>query len=63
MAQVRGEVRTEQNGPPGKLLIGKRITLIDPEEAGWGGLDWIYLTQDNDQRHDIVRTVTVFAAP
>jgi hypothetical protein len=34
---------------------------IDLEKAGWGGLDWIYLAQSNDQRQDVVRMVTNFA--
>jgi len=46
-----------------KQVTSSWIILIDLEEAGWDGLDWIYLTQNNDRRHDIVGMVTGFALP
>jgi len=45
------------------LFIGNWTILIGLEEAGWDGLDWIYLTQDNDQLHVVVRMVMGFALP
>jgi hypothetical protein len=30
---------------------------MDPRETGWGGMDWIYLTQDRDQWMTLVNTI------
>jgi hypothetical protein len=30
---------------------------MDLREIGWGGVEWIYLTQDRDRWRDVVNTV------
>jgi hypothetical protein len=29
---------------------------MDPKEIEWEGIDWIYLTEDNDQQQALLRT-------
>jgi hypothetical protein len=36
---------------------------MDLRETGWGGMDWIYLAQDKDQRWALVKTVTNLRVP
>jgi hypothetical protein len=36
---------------------------IDLREIGWGGMDWIDLGQDMDQRRALVNTVLFFQVP
>jgi hypothetical protein len=55
--------------PEGKRPIGRprrRWTdniIMDLEEKGWGGTDWIYLAQDRDQWSALVNTVMNLRAP
>jgi hypothetical protein len=36
---------------------------IDLRETGWGGMDWIHLSQDTDQWRAHVNTVIIFWIP
>jgi hypothetical protein len=36
---------------------------IDPEEIGWGGMDWIDLVQDRDQWRALVNTIMSLRVP
>jgi hypothetical protein len=36
---------------------------IDLREMGWGGMDWIVLAQDRDQRRTLVNTVMTLLVP
>jgi hypothetical protein len=45
------------------LDIGGRIILKWILEIGWGGMDWIDLTQDSDQRRALVNTVLNLRVP
>jgi hypothetical protein len=36
---------------------------MDLREIGWGGMDWIDLTQDKDQRKPLVNTVMNLQVP
>jgi hypothetical protein len=36
---------------------------MDLTENGWGGMDWIHLAQDRDQRRALVKTVTNLWTP
>jgi hypothetical protein len=36
---------------------------MDLREIGWGGMDWIDLTQNRDQLRDLVNTIMNFRVP
>jgi hypothetical protein len=36
---------------------------MDVREIGWGGMDWIDLTQDRDQRRALVNTIMDLPVP
>jgi hypothetical protein len=36
---------------------------VDLREIKWGGMDWIYLAEDRDQRKAFVNTVMKFRVP
>jgi hypothetical protein len=36
---------------------------MDLREIGWGGMDWIILTRDEDQRRALVNTVVKLPVP
>jgi len=38
-------------------------TRTDLKEIGWGGVDWMYLTQDMDQWWTLVNTVMKLQVP
>jgi hypothetical protein len=57
-----------------KKSEGKRLILrprqrwvdyikVDLREIGWGGMDWIDLAQDRDQRRALVNTVMNLRVP
>jgi hypothetical protein len=44
--------------PKGKRPLGRpRRRWVDNKEIGWGGIDWIDLTQDKNQGRALVNTV------
>jgi hypothetical protein len=55
--------------PEGKRLLGRPRRRLDDNikmdirEIGWGGMDWIDLAQDRDQRSAIVNTVINLRVP
>jgi hypothetical protein len=55
--------------PEGKIpLERQRYRLVDNikmdlREIGWGGMDWIDLTQNRDQWRALVNTVMNFQVP
>jgi hypothetical protein len=53
--------------PEGKRPLGRpRSRWVDnsnPRETGWGGMDWIDLTKDKDQRRALVNTVINLPVP
>jgi hypothetical protein len=69
MVEKRNAYRILMGKPEGKTPLGRprrrwedniRINLI---EIGWGGMDWIYLTQDRDQWRALVSTVMNLRVP
>jgi hypothetical protein len=36
---------------------------MDLRKSGWGGIDWIDLAQDRDQRRALVNTVMTLQVP
>jgi hypothetical protein len=55
--------------PEGKRPLGRHRRKweynikMDVREIGWGGMDWIHLTQDRDQWRDRVNTVMNLRVP
>jgi hypothetical protein len=55
--------------PEGKRPLGRSRgrwednIRIDLRETGWGGMDWIYLVQDNDQWRALVNPAMKFWVP
>jgi hypothetical protein len=55
--------------PKGKRLMGKHRRrwedniVIDLREIGWGGMNWLHLTQDKNQRWALVNTVMNLQVP
>jgi hypothetical protein len=55
--------------PEGKRPLGRTIcrwvdnNKMDFREVGWGGMDWIDLTQDKDQWRTVVNTVMNLQVP
>jgi hypothetical protein len=55
--------------PEGKRPLGRPRRKwednikIDLREIGWGGMDWIELSQDRDQWRDLVNTVMKLYVP
>jgi hypothetical protein len=55
--------------PEGKRSLGRPRSRwvdnikMDLREIGWGGMDWIHLTQDRDQWRTLVNTVMNICVP
>jgi hypothetical protein len=55
--------------PEGKIPLGRPRRRwvdnikIDLREIGWGGVDWIGLVQDRDQRKSLMNTVMNLRVP
>jgi hypothetical protein len=55
--------------PEGKRPLGRPrymwvdVIKMDVREIGWGGIDWIDLAQDRDQRRALVNTVMKLRVP
>jgi hypothetical protein len=55
--------------PEGKRQIGRsrhrweNDIKMDLREIGWGGMDWILLTKDRDQKWALVNTIVNFQIP
>jgi len=58
---VRKAVEKRTLGRPRRRWEDNNI--MDLEEAGFGGMDWIELAQDRDRRWAFVRVVTDFQVP
>jgi hypothetical protein len=58
------ESKKERNKPLGKRerRLDDRIK-IDLREIGWGGMDWIHLTQGRDHWRALVNTVMNLRVP
>jgi hypothetical protein len=69
MRKVRNTYRILVGKPEGKRLLGRpRRRLVDSikidlKEIGWGGMDWIDLTQERDQWRALVNTVMDLRVP
>jgi hypothetical protein len=61
--EKRNAYRILVGKPEGKRPLGRPRRKwgdnirMDLREIGWGGMDWIDLTQDRDQRRVLVNTV------
>jgi hypothetical protein len=50
--------KPEGKRPLGRILCRKEDDIkMDLREIGWGGMVWIDLSQDRDQRRAVVNTV------
>jgi hypothetical protein len=64
--EIRNEYRLLVGKPEGKRGIGRsRHKWVDNikmhlEEIGWGGMDWLSLTQDRDKWRSLVKVVMNF---
>jgi hypothetical protein len=69
MREKRDAYRIMVEQPEGKRSLGRSIRRwadnikMDLREIGWGGIDWIDLAQDGDQRRALVNTVTNLRIP
>jgi hypothetical protein len=63
MGEKRGAYRALVGKPEGRRPLGRPRRRwednikMDLREAGWGGLDWIYMAQDRDKWRGVVYTV------
>jgi len=63
MGESRGVYRVLVGKPEGKRPLGRvrrrwEDTIeMDSQEVGYGGMDWIYLTQDRDRWRAVVNAV------
>jgi hypothetical protein len=69
MKEKRNEYRILVGKPEGKKPLGRpRLRSEDDikmnlREIGWGGMDWIYLSQNRDQRRALVNRVIDLRVP
>jgi hypothetical protein len=69
LGEKRNAYRILVGKPEGKRPLGRPRRRwednirIDLREIGWGGLDWIDLAQDSDQRKALVNTVMNLRVP
>jgi hypothetical protein len=69
MGKYRNAYRILVGKPEGKIPLGspKRRWVdnikMDLRETGWGGMDWIDLSQDRDQWKALVNTVMNLRVP
>jgi hypothetical protein len=69
MGENRNAYRILVGEPEGKRPLGRpRLRWVDSikvdlREIGWGGMDWIDLTQDRDQWRTLVNTVMNLRIP
>jgi hypothetical protein len=50
-------------GKPEGKTTRKTKTYVDLKEIGWGGMAWIDVAQDRDQRRALVNTVMNLRVP
>jgi hypothetical protein len=69
MGEKRGAYRIFVGRPEGRRPLGRPRRRwednikMDIEEVGWGGMDWIELTQVRDRRRAVVNAVMNFGIP
>jgi hypothetical protein len=66
--EKRSAYRILVGTPAGKRPLGRPRRLWEDNirmdrEIGWGGMDWIDLAQDRDQRRTLVNTVMNLRVP
>jgi hypothetical protein len=56
--------KPEGKRPPGTPKRGWEDNIkMDLREIGWGGMDWIHVAQDRDQRKALVITAMILRVP